>query len=198
MVNASILALPPELLAEITKRCSYATALALQYTCRELYAKVASSKSAAALTKPKRDKSYTMDDLLEIEKWPCYDFEGQAANRGQRPRATLDFFACSYCLKIRCASRFSKAMMKGGRSKRPPVRYKTARDSRFCLDCGVAFRRYLPGTYFDFGEPRIADGPGGSCGIVCYGCREFKRIYSQAEYGNRTCQACLASTEWPP
>ena len=195
MANASILTLPPELLAEIAKWCSYATTLALQYTCRELYAKAAASKSPAAQKKPTGNKSYTMDDLLEIEKWPCYDFAGQNAKNLQCPRPTLDFFACRYCLKIRCASRFSKAMTRGKRGKRSSTKDTKSRLDRFCIDCGVTFGRYAPGTNFDFGGSRYSDGPGGWWGFVCHRCGEFKRTFSKEEFRRQKCQACLTGTE---
>src|SRR5437667_362818 len=83
---------------------------------------------------------------------------------------------CSYCLKVRSASRFSNAMMKGRRGKHSSVSWgRDERLDRFCIDCGVAFGRYIPGTKFEFGGSCATGDSGGGRGIVCYGCRKFKR-----------------------
>ena len=189
----SILTLPPELLDRITKESNYASTLAPRYTCRELYMKIA---PMAGLGKILSNRGYGMCDILEIEKWPCYDPAGDAEDHLKQPLATRDFFACSYCLKIRCASKFSKAMMKGKRGKRSSVFSETdERRHRFCIDCGVAYGRYLPGVRFEFGGARISDDVGGGYGLVCYECRKFKRIYSELEQGERECQACFVATK---
>src|SRR5438045_9189615 len=107
----SILQLPPELLDRIVKEGNYASALALRYTCRELYWKIAPPKSTTKLRNAKRERRWGMADLLEIEKWPCYDFSGACEMHLRQPIATRDFFACCHCLRIRCASHFSNAMM---------------------------------------------------------------------------------------
>jgi hypothetical protein len=195
-MRVSILTLPPELLDNIAKRCNYASTLALRYTCRELYMKITTSRSTAEAKNATGNKSYSMCDLLEIEKWPCYDFAGGAEDHLKRALATRDFFACSYCLKIRCASKFSNAMMKGKRGKHSPISSdRHERCSRFCIDCGVAHGRYPPGVHFDFGG--APDGLGGGHGVVCYGCRKFRRIYTGLGYGVRRCQACLAAARRP-
>lgn len=71
-----------------------------------------------------------MADLLEIEKWERYtshpipsSVSPTSADGGDdddeihspEPRAGRDYFACSYCLKIRCASKFSNRQMMFGK-----------------------------------------------------------------------------------
>jgi hypothetical protein len=186
---ASLLAVPQELLDKICEGLNYASTLALKLTCRDLYVTV-STYNVPIL---RQRMSYGMSDLLEIEKWPCYDFALVADDHMKQPLATRDYFACSYCLKIRCASKFSNAMMKGKKGKHS----QAATDSdekqyRFCIDCGVKYARYLPGATFEYGGAWLSDDElGGGRGVICYGCHQFRRTYSEVEEKKRTCRVCL-------
>lgn len=184
-MSTLLLALPQELLITIRERSDYASALALRYTCRQLFMTIATPS----------DNRYNISDLLEIEKWPCYNLAGMAEDHLKQPLATRDFFACGYCMKIRCASKFSNAMMKGKRGKHSLLSSdRDERRYRFCIDCGVINRRYHPGVRFEFGGAHIfSDQVGGGQGLVCYECRKFKQIYSEEEHERRTCEACLAA-----
>jgi hypothetical protein len=187
MPTPSLLALPQELLIAIEEKSDYASSLALRYTCRQLFTTLATPS----------DKRYDISDLLKIEKWPCYDLAGMGEGQLKQPLATWDFFACSYCLKIRCASKFSNAMMKGKRGKHSLwASDGDERRHRFCIDCGVTRGRYIPGTQFEFGGARLShDMVRAGRGIVCVECRKFKQMCwnSGIDRSKRTCEACLAA-----
>ncbi|KAF7502071.1 hypothetical protein GJ744_007516 [Endocarpon pusillum] len=143
-----------------------------------------------------------MSDLLEVEKWPCYDLAGNSEGHLKQALATRDFFACSLCLKIRCASKFSNAMMKGKRGKHSAAASaeKDERSKRFCIDCGMRYGKCLPGVDFDFGRVKISDGGyelGGGHGVVCPLCCQFKRVSGVLRPYKRTCQACLGGMRQP-
>ena len=63
-MGSFLVSLPEEVLLLVSSRCDYATALALSLTCTDLHHPIT--------------QSYGMTDLLQIERWPCYDFAGQA------------------------------------------------------------------------------------------------------------------------
>jgi hypothetical protein len=59
---------------------------------------------------------------------------------------------------------------------------------RFCIDCGVKYARYLPGATFEYGGAWLSDDElGGGRGVICYGCHQFRRTYSEVEEKKRTC-----------
>ena len=164
--------LPQEILSAIAKHLSYASTLALRYTCRMLYAEL----------KLFKNKSYRMCDLVEIERWPCYDFAGHYEKGTGQPLASLDYFACHICLKLRSAGQFSNAMMKGKRGKRSPAGNPEA-ENRCCIPCGIRSDIYKPGTSMCFGG---SWHDGGGLGVVCIGCKCLK-----VEVRDRRCQPCL-------
>jgi hypothetical protein len=109
MTAAALPAWPSELIHEISNYMSYGSRLALQLSCRELFAKT---------DRPDRPtKGYSMADLLEIEQWPEYNGAKIMPPELKQPVGQRDFFACHLCLKIRSADRFANAMMKGKRGK---------------------------------------------------------------------------------
>lgn len=167
----SLLCLPPELLVRIISYCDYPSTVALSLTCRILHGRVP----------PSQHRRYDMKDLLEIERWPCYD--GAADAEGQLKQAifTRDYFACHLCLRIRATTKYSNAMMKEKRGKHRLSSSDTSNrgSTRFCIDCGIRIGRYIPGTVFSFGGYRsggLADTIGGGYGLVCLKCHHFGRV----------------------
>jgi hypothetical protein len=198
-MSASILTLPPELLNQVLEKSDYASSLALRYTSKRLYLQTSSTATLCSTAAQHSNTSYNMSDLLQVEKWPCYDLAGQGDGCSRQPLATRDFFACSLCLKIRCASKFSNAMMKGKRGKHSAAASvdKDERQKRFCIDCGVGYGKYVPGVRFDFGGAYTEHELGGGQGLVCWECRQFKRVSGELTYHERTCRACLVAKRRP-
>lgn len=126
-----------------------------------------------------------MADLLEIEKWACYDSASSRPEGKQQPIDRLDFFACRYCLTIRPAGYFSNAMMKGKRGKHG-LGTLEEKSERFCIPCGVEREIYVPGTYIQFG------GAGFKEGFVCRRCTCFNtaRYCSEKQVKSRICRNC--------
>ena len=175
-IAGDLLSLPVELLSIILRHLDYSLKLALQWTCKSLYSVVGGHWFS---------RTYTIVDLLEIERWPCFS-TGQKGEGTKQPIARLDYFACHICFKIRSATYFSNAMMKGHRGKLSPI-LSPERMRRFCIPCGVRLKRYLPGVSLQFG------GATGGDGIVCYECHHFKKAERLVEFKERTCAACLRS-----
>lgn len=201
-MSASILTLPPELLNQVLEKRDYASSLALRYTSKHLYLQTSTTAPFGSTAAQHSNTSYNMSDLLQVEKWPCYDLAGQGYGCSRQPLATRDFFACSLCLKIRCASKFSNAMMKEKRGKHSAAASvdKDERRKRFCIDCGVRDGIYLPGVTLDFGGYQISDMEhelGGGHGLVCQRCRQFKRVTDKLIRHERTCRACLVVMRQP-
>ncbi len=201
-MSASILTLPPELLSQILENSDYASRLALRYTSKRLYLQTSTTFALGSTAAQHSNTSYNISDLLQVEKWPCYDLAGQGDGHLRQPLATRDFFACSLCLKIRCASRFSNAMMKGKRGKHSAVASidKDEKRKRFCIDCGVRYGKYRPGVRFEFGGARIGvmeHDLGGGHGLVCQQCRQFKRVSGVLRPQERTCRACFKALRRP-
>lgn len=191
MAANSLTGLPAEILLE-TQRClSYGSRLALRLTCRDLYAKIedpnrnTESISCAPTSHESKIKAYRMADLLEIERWPEYNGADNRPAESRQPVDQQDFFACFLCLKIRSAGQFSNAMMKGKRGKRGNGGI-AERMQRFCIPCGLAHRRYQPGTYLQFG------GALGGHAFVCAGCDKFERVRHGCEVqaARRLCASC--------
>lgn len=171
-----LLSLPAELLSIILRHLDNSSKLALQWTCKSLYSVVGGHWFS---------RTYTMMDLLEIERWPCFS-TGQKGEGTKRPIARLDYFACHIYFKIRSATYFSNAMMKGHRGKLSPI-LSPERMRRFCIPCGVRLKA-LPSR----GESPIWRRDWRS-GIVCYECHHFKKAERLVEFKERTCAACLRS-----
>ena len=173
-MTASLLpSLPVELLLEIQANLSYGSRIALLSTCRELYHKIhdpgrrtnGAQTSHTNLAKT-IEKGYGMRDLLEIEMWPEYHSARDRPAESRQPIPSVDFFACYLCRKIRCASKFSNAMMKGKRGKlgNGSVAEKSG---RFCISCGIRVGIYKRGDWLQYG------GALGSCAFVCRDCGSF-------------------------
>jgi hypothetical protein len=117
-----------------------------------------------------------------VEEGPAYTPVG-----GHR-----DFFACYLCLKIRSADNFTNTMMK---SKRGKLGQGTLaeRSKRFCIQCGVSYGQYRPGTYIQFG------GAAQSYGFVCWGCGIFWSIghCTEAQIATRRCPVCWSRSARP-
>lgn len=194
MENRILPDLPADILSCIHGLLGYPARVALRSTCRDFRAKVKNpdqrirkdSPTTATSSQP-APKPYTMEDLLEIELWPEYNGaprreEGQL----KQPIRGHDFFACHLCLKIRCASYFSNAMM---RSKRGKIGLGTTGDKigRFCAPCGAKYRKYLPGVCFMMG------GFDGGYGLVCQTCQRYELVESGWPSTSRTviCTSCL-------
>ena len=187
ILSMPILSLPTEILLLIQSSCDYAAASALSMTCRKLH-------ECAA------HRQYGMVDLLQIERWPCYDLAGQSEDHMKQPLAGRDYFSCCFCLRIRSAARFSNAMMRAKRGKHSQAMSDDlgSRLSRFCIDCGVRHGRYQPGTKFSFGGAYITiQGRelGRGEGLVCQYCRSFSRLSSDLERQTRTYTSCSSSAE---
>ena len=153
--------LPQEILNSITKDLSYASTLALRYTCRMLYANVRPYRPPHP-RKDRFNKPYRMTDLLEIERWPWFDYTGHCKNGNGQPLANLDFYACYICLRLRSAALFSKSMVQRKLSKRSPL--GNARP-RSCIPCGIRCNMYKPGTKMYFGGSWLG---GWGQGEVCW------------------------------
>ena len=124
--------------------------------------------------------TYTIVDLLEIEHWPVYNGAKTQERGMQQPFRGHDFFACSICLRIRSAGKFSNAMMRGKRGKLGSGSL-TDRRKRFCIPCGIAQGRYRKGVTMQFG------GAFGAEGKVCNDCGCFTSI---DPYYNSRLDAC--------
>lgn len=174
--------LPPEVILAILSCCDYATAAGLTMTC-------------TSLNRYPRQSWYAMEDLLQIERWPCYDSVVTAKGYIKQPMWERGYYACSYCLRLRSAVHFSNAMMGGRRGKHPAVipPDDTGRLSRVCIECGINHGRYRPGDILDFGGVLISvhdEGVGGGQGVVCRVCRSFSRILSDTQWLRRSCTSC--------
>lgn len=182
--------LPDETLGEIQASLSYASQLALRLTCRELHAKLTDPDKPTTIYQQVENspiqQAYDIYDLLEIEQWPAYTGVHGRPEHVKQPIAGHDFFACSLCLKLRSASKFSNAMMKGKRGKLGSGTVEERR-SRFCIPCGVAQDRYRRGTQLQYG------GAGGGYGFVCLGCGSFNGVgysFERASFSLRLCDSC--------
>jgi len=76
-MSASILTLPPELLSQILENSDYASRLALRYTSKCLYLQTLTTFTLGSTAAQRSNTSYNISDLLQVEKWPCYDLAGQ-------------------------------------------------------------------------------------------------------------------------
>ncbi|KAH8797254.1 hypothetical protein F5884DRAFT_687977 [Xylogone sp. PMI_703] len=173
--------LPAELIHEISNYMSYGSRLALQLSCRELFAKT---------NRPNRPtKGYNMADLLEIEQWREYNGARFMPPERKQSVGQRDFFACYLCLKICSADRFANAMMKGKRGKLGQGTVRE-RSKRFCIQCGIKHGRYQAGTYLQFG------GWSAWYEFVCRGCGklEVTRYCSEAQVAERRCTVCWDRT----
>lgn len=211
MAPIVLLDLPTELLVQIPSYLRYPDHLALFVTCQTLYSilprpKTRPSQPNGAIYRP-FDKThlqyspnilmydmYDMFDLLRIERWPCYtpSRHNQLPGRG-------DFFACSYCLKIRPALFFATDMMKWWRrkvihvSEFPPYQGSTPMDialkaGRFCIPCGIGGGKYRGGKQINFG------GREWGVGYVCTGCLVFfSKTWGEVEKPGCWCNACYAN-----
>ncbi|KAF2137362.1 uncharacterized protein K452DRAFT_110237 [Aplosporella prunicola CBS 121167] len=184
MPETQLLDLPVELIDEICNHLNYPGRIALQMTCRSLHATV-SRISKIRSRKTTGPREYTMEDLLEIEMWPCYDDAASRPQNLQQPFSKLDFYACCKCLRIRPALHFSNAMMKGKRGKRSHPQC-SVKHTRFCIDCGVRLCIYKSGEEFEYGGMPLA---GGGIGFVCRYCTSFQGR-SLIDFSERACSRC--------
>jgi hypothetical protein len=177
----SLLSLPIELLRIISHDLDYVSTVALKWTCRYLYRAIQVPGSVPNGLEGTCSRAYSMTDLLRIERWPCYHlFAAHPDDVFKQPTESHDFFACSICLKIRPARRFTNAMMKGRRGKLSPS-LDLEGTTRFCIPCGIKTGRYVRGTSFKFG------GRGGDCGFICLACGVFAEETFPMD---KTCMGC--------
>lgn len=179
MGDANLPGLPADILLCIQEYLSYASRVALRSSCPELRAKIKNLNGTprkASFTTARSSQSsalpYTMEDLLEVELWPEYNgAPSREEGALKQPIRGHDFFACHLCLKIRCASYFSNAMM---RSKRGKIGIGTTSDKigRFSAPCGAKSGKYIRGVSFMMG------GYDGGYGLVCQKCGEYERVRS--------------------
>lgn len=192
MTPPTLLDLPTESLLNIQGSLTYASRLALRLTCRDLCFGVenpycATDELFREHTNPIQPTTrvYNISDLLEIELWPEHNAAQFGSAQSKQPMCKLDYFACHICLKIRCASQFSNAMMKGKRGK---LGEGTIADKagRFCIPCGLTHGRYQRGVSFQLG------GVFGGYGFVCRKCGGFKRVEvgCDARVTQKICTAC--------
>lgn len=64
--------LPPEVVLALLSHCDYAAEAALTMTC-------------TSLNRYPRQSWYRMEDLLQIERWPCYDVAETAEDHMKQP-----------------------------------------------------------------------------------------------------------------
>jgi hypothetical protein len=192
--NASLVTLPTELLWEIQSYLRYASAVALQLTCLELYRRLDDPNRSRTT----RSRPYDMTDLLEIELWPAYHQAPDTDASLKQAVDGRDYFACHICLQIRSARHFSNAMMKGKRGKLG-LGTLAEKAARFCIECGIANGRYPRGALMMFGGATMAQGAGGGYGFVCLLCRQFQPergarasdFMHHSQIGHRKCNRCL-------
>lgn len=197
MTTSLLPSLPVELLLEIQANLSYGSRVALRSTCRELYHKIddPGRRTNGAPTRHTNlakatERGYGMRDLLEIEMWPEYNSARYRPAESRQPIPGADFFACYLCRKIRCASKFSNAMMKGKRGKLGNGSV-AERSGRFCISCGIQVGIYKRGDWLQYG------GALGSCAFVCRNCGSFipaGLLYLSIE--ERVCRGCDVQ-RWP-
>ena len=183
--------LPHEIWRYILHYLDYPGAIALRMTNWDFH------RHFAALNKAHGKVSFTMDDLLQIETWAEYDFAGQSSTPQDAKQACsgLDAFACSVCLRIRDASHFTNAMMKGSRSKERS-KGRDRRSDRFCIECGVRGHRFTqPGVPIRFGG-RQSGWQNSGYGAICPGCRQF-HILREFKMDDRAnyCNLCIPSSQ---
>jgi hypothetical protein len=191
MAATSLPDLPTEILLEVQTFLSYGSRIALRLTCRDLYAKVDDPNQTTntllrlSTSSGSEIKAYSMVDLLEIERWPEYNAAQYRSAESKQPVDYEDFFACCLCLKIRSASKFSNAMMKGKRGKLGNGTI-AERIGRFCIKCGLAHGRYHRGVYLQFG------GALGGYGFVCHRCGNFEHVRYDCDIqvAKRSCTRC--------
>lgn len=171
-------ALPIELLTLILSHCGYADTMAFLMTC----------KTFNLSPKP---TSYNMDDLLRIERWPCYDPAGRNKPNIRQPIAGSDFFACGFCLRLRSAEHFSNHMMRGKRGKHSGGANANIK-KRTCIKCAIREGKYKPGYIFEFGGAKAAlldPNSRAGRGLVCRKCRGFGKLGGSE---GRICATCIA------
>lgn len=141
MAPTTLLNFPVELFYKISEGLSYASHIALSFTCQELYAKL-NIRCRLSASSP-QGKAYTMNDLLKIEEWPEYN-----------PLHSLpelhpaEYLACRICLKLLPRDKFSRLFRRGCYSRQnTPVKSKEMlmklRRGQVCISCTLANR--LPG-----------------------------------------------------
>lgn len=163
----SLQGLPLEICLKIIDSLDNASKVALSLTCSRLH-RLINSKTI----------TWTMPDLLLIERWPVYDRVGHTEPEAHMKQvvAGCDFFACHCCLRIRDAVHFTNAMMKGARGKHGS---RQEAWKRACIDCMVQLRGVTKaGETIRYGGYEFYDpqGRGGGIGILCIICRQFKRV----------------------
>ena len=161
----SLLDLPQELLYEVTSTLSYVDIVALRWTCHELHGRIRRPRWPT-----KEPSSNLMSYLLEIEKWKKF------CSRFSQAITTLDFFACSECLKIRDAIHFSNTMMRGKRGKKCLDDANSERHKRRCIECCIRDGSTKPGVVLYFGGGYVWRNKGGGRGFVCRECGSFHRF----------------------
>ncbi len=176
--------LPQELLLKICEDLDYASLVALRLLNHSFYSCITTS-------------AYSMADLINIEIWPVYNRAGQSVSEDheRQPCAGLDYFACSYCLRVRSAIHFTNAMMKGKRGKFSPASAVDGRLDRVCIDCCMRYGRITGvGRLIRFGGACWDDSDvnSGEYGIVCAGCRQFKRVRPPWNEDRRRCEQCTS------
>lgn len=168
----------------ILRYCDNASMIAIALTCRRFHNTVIPPKCSMA-------------DLVQIERWPCYDRAATAEDHFKQAIDGADFFACYLCLRIRSALKFSNAMMKGKRGKKslPAIQNSDCRLRRFCIDCGIKSNLYIAGTTFQYGGAWLGwNEEGGGYGLVCLQCRQFRHVsYTSTGEGvlTRKCSSCM-------
>lgn len=140
-----------------------------------------------------------MQDLIEIETWPTYDFAGQDLLNIKPPMMNKDYFACRGCLRLRPAQHFSNVQMKGRCGEHSSLDNSKERTKRTCIDFAMAAESLHRGTMFRYGGAKVGmnDGDlGGGLGVVCRKCGFFGRVMSQHQLRLKECEACEQSTAY--
>lgn len=174
--------LGPKVLSLITSHLDYASASSFLRT----------SKVLSIYTRDHRKKGQkpfdhgpSMHDLLQIERWDCYDpirpthlGVGDDSKKGQHRAPRTECFACRFCLRIRPSKCFQREMMSGSLSKRPAPNEKNRARRRFCIHCGVRRGIYRPGSTLRYGGRGAQGRQEGGRGVVCARCKQFKNAKS--------------------
>lgn len=187
MQSASLPSLPSELLCHISQHLSYASHLALTFTCRELYAKI--NAPCQPYTEPTSRKTnakpYTMADLIEMENWPEHSTPQSINLELQMPQPT-DLFACRICMCLRPASKFycpNKAYV--GYAEELCTHIMRFNHERFCIPCGIKRGWHCHGIQFK------VMGQLAMYLLVCNECSDFELCQDKPR-GLWHCVACRA------
>lgn len=95
---------------------------------------------------------------------------------------TIEYLACSQCLKLRSVQAFTDKQRRGKRS-----RGYSETSRRFCIRCGIQKHIYLPGQLIPIARPSTADTHGSGFSI-CWCCKWHGSGFHCLVFGS--CERC--------